>query len=280
MNSCIYDCKINHVRMKPKKNIFSYSFFLAYIDLDELDYLSKNVKLFGYNKRNIFSFFDDDHFTFMRSKKKDAKIISREKISNAIKNYEGKRTKERIVMLIKELRLGFVPEKIFILTNLRNYNYVFNPVSFYYCFDKKGKFRALFSEVSNTFHDQKMYYLSIKDPNKIEFTDKQRKNFYISPFIDYDTDLHWTFRVPGEYLSMIIDSRRKDDTELRAVVVGKRKEITNSSIRNLIFRYPLITFMIIIWIHFQALKLWLKGVNFFNKKSTDKRIVESITKKK
>jgi len=271
MNSSVYTCKIGHSRFKPKKNTFRYGMFMWYIDLDELAKLSE-LKLFSYNRSNIYSLFDSDHFKFIDQKNQ---IISKEKVNYKASKYLGKNIKDRLKLMVEELKLGFEPEKVFLLTNLRQFGYVFNPVSFYYCFDKHGKFRALFSEVNNTFHDQKMYYVHITNPGKEIFEDVQRKNYYISPFIDYDTDLHWEFNIPQNEFFMKIDSV-KGETILKTSLSGKRKELTNSALFYLIFRYPAMTFMIMFLIHYQALKLWLKKIPFNEKEKTDKQIEKAI----
>lgn len=271
MNSKIYACKLWHERLKPAKNSFNYNIFMWYLDLDELDDLS-NFKLISKNKRNVFGFYDEDHFKFLKLKNQ---LIAKEKINYNNSKYFGKNTKDKIKIMVDELKLGFEVDKVFLLTNLRQFGYVFNPVSFYYCFDKRGDLKAMFSEVNNTFHDQKMYYVNIENPNQKIFTDKQRKNYYISPFIDYDNDLCWKFNIPKQKLIMNIDSV-KEDIVLKTTLTGIQENITGVSTFSLIFRYPLMTFMIIFLIHYQALKLWMKKVKFYRKTEVDTKIMRDL----
>jgi len=210
---------MTHVRKKPKKNSFNLKLYHLFIDLDELEELDKKIKIFSYNKRNILSFYDEDHFKFLKHKGILRKI-SKEKIPYNEGKYKGT-TKDKIKTMIKELKLDFVLGKVFMFTNLRNLGYIFNPVSFYYCYDNKGKLRVLFSEVNNTFHQQKMYYVVV-NPNKKIHKDKQRKNYYISPFIDYDTDLSWNFTEPNETFFMAINSIKEDKAQLKTSLNGKR----------------------------------------------------------
>lgn len=164
MNSCIYTGKVFHERLAPRKNSFRYSVYLMYLDLDELPDLQKDQWMFGLNSWNILSFRDDDHFKFVKPGNDDIDAIAHENLKGVdFGRYIGKSTKERIRMLVKDLDLGFEAEKVFILTNLRVFGYVFNPVSFYFCFDADGVPRAMFSEVNNTFLDQKMYCTPIAD---------------------------------------------------------------------------------------------------------------------
>lgn len=279
MNSCIYKIKIGHKRLMPIKNVFSYSIYMLYFDLDEIEEVSNNCLFFSYNKANLLSFFDADHFKFLNKISDTKDIIAKENINYDKNNYKDKNTKERIIRLAKDLGIKDEIEKVFILTNARNLGYIFNPVSFYYCYTKEGEFKILFSEVNNTFGDQKMYYTVIDNPEDGQFSSQQRKNYYISPFINYDNDLHWNFREPGEDIFMAIDSLKEGKPELKTVLNGRREEISKYKFLSIFLRYPMIPLVAIFLIHYQALKLWIKKVNFFRKEETDKNIAEAIKNK-
>jgi len=272
MNSCAYVCDLRHDR--PGKNRFRYNIYLYYLDLDELKTLSERFTFFGHNAFNLVSFHDEDHFLFVRQKGK-ADVIARDTFKYTRERYAGKDTKERVREAIKELGLGFDLGKVYLLTNLRNLGYIFNPVSFYYCYDKKGTFRALLSEVNNTYRDQKLYHMKI-DQGKKEFNDIQKKNFYISPFIDHDTEISWRFKEPGELLSMRVTSMKEGKTILSADIQGKRKALGRGTILSLFLRYPMMPLMAMILIHRQALRLWMKKIDFRNKEKTDDMIVRRL----
>ncbi len=276
MNSCIYISKLFHERLEPRKNSFTYSIYMMYLDLDELQELQDKNYIFSYNKKNILSFYDEDHFKFLQAASDEAKIISQENASFDAFTYTDKNTKERIRILAKERGFAFEIEKVFILTNLRHFGYIFNPVSLYYCYDKDGTFRVLFSEVNNTFHDQKMYYILIDDENEKIFTSRQRKNYYISPFIDYKNDLEWHFDMPGKSFMMAIDSLEGVHVTLKTLLTGQRTEITNGRLFWMQIRYPLMTMRIIFLIHYQALKLFVKKIPYFKKAETDTKIAHVI----
>ncbi|MFA5185245.1 MAG: DUF1365 domain-containing protein [Patescibacteria group bacterium] len=279
MNSAVYTGKIFHNRTEPKKNSFIYSVYMMYIDLDELAELDKRFRLFSLNRFNVFSFFDQDHFRFLSQQDKDKQAIARENVKYQIQHYQNKDTKGRIKALLKDAGMDFELGRVCVLMNLRVLGYVFNPVSFYYCFDTKGVFRVLVSEVNNTFGDQKMYFVPIDDPQKEIFTSVQRKNYYISPFTQFDNDLSWNFSLPQDKVHVKIESLKKGKIEVKAVFNGKRHEITDGFLLSLCFRYPLLTLMIIFRIHYQALKLYLKKVRFNSIGETDKKIVEILNKR-
>jgi uncharacterized protein len=272
MNSCVYVCKLKHNR--PNKNKFGYGIYLWYLDLDELDTLSKRFFLYSNNKFNILSFYDDDHFLFVKQKG-HADKIARETFNYTRNKYIRKNTKERVREAVKELDLGFELGKVYLLTNLRNIGYIFNPVSFYYCYDKKGNLRALLSEVNNTFRDQKLYHAKVEKNTKV-YKDKQNKNFYISPFIDVDTELTWNFKEPKQELFMQINSLKNGKAILTTDLRGKRKELTSFKIILLFLRYPMMPLMAIILIHWQALKLFIKKVGFRNKKKSDEKLIKQL----
>lgn len=280
MNSCIYTLKLIHNRRIPRLNSFKYSIYMMYLDLDEIEAMSKSLFLFSYNKWNVLSFFDQDHFKFVSQKSKKAEVIARETIDFDAQKYLNKNTKERLQVLIKELQLDFELDKAYVLTSLRNFGYIFNPVSFYYCFDGEGRFRAMFSEVNNTFGDQKMYHCVIDNPEAEIFTDTQTKNYYISPFINYDNNLHWRFKIPADKIMMSIDSLKNNEVELQTSFTGDRKELNNINLLWAVIRYPMVTLMAIVLIHYQALKLFIKKIKFYRKEATDDIIVSKLSGKK
>jgi DUF1365 family protein len=279
MNSAAYLGRLAHARHFPKKNSFTYSVFMLYLDLDELPALDQRLRLFGLNRGALFSFHDRDHFKFIKqAADQTARTIAQENIKFTPEKYQGLTTRERIAVLLQEAGLEFPLGRVQVLTNPRMFGYVFNPVSFYYCFDEAGTLQAMLSEVNNTHGDQKMYVCRIDDPKQKWHTAEQQKNFYISPFMDFDNQLSWKFDEPGERTMVIIDTTKEGELELRATFVGERHEVTDRLLFQLLFRYPLMTLMIIFRIHYQALKLFLMKICFRDKAKEDQRIARAIKK--
>lgn len=272
MNSCAYVCRLKHDR--PDKNRFAYSIYMYYLDLDELAMLSERFILFSNNRWNLLSFYDEDHFIFVRQAGKQDRI-ARATFDYTRERYVGKSTKERVREALAELEYVFELGKVFLLTGLRNLGYIFNPVSFYYCYDAEGQLRALLSEVNNTFRDQKLFHAGVDSKEK-RHHDRQKKNFYVSPFIDMDTDITWEFEEPAETLLMEVASVQGTNPILKTSLTGKRKQLSGTTILLLFLRYPMVPLVTMILIHWQALKLWLKKVRFRGKSTSDDEIIRGL----
>ncbi|HXP50874.1 MAG TPA: DUF1365 family protein, partial [Bacteroidia bacterium] len=120
MNSCLYRATVMHNRLEPKPHRFHYNVFMFYIDLDEIEMLSKKLKMFSRNKFNCFSFYDKEHLQLPINDPDRTKT-----------------TKQHILDYLKQNNIKADDLKIMLLTNLNVLGYNFNPVSFYFCFDEK-----------------------------------------------------------------------------------------------------------------------------------------------
>jgi len=248
VNSCVYECTVAHSRFSPVKNQFVYRSFFFCLDLSELEELERKFSLFGWNRFRLFSLRDEDHFRFDPERNMSLDACARQAFHDA----------------------GYQPGKILLITNLRIFGYVFNPVSFYICYSK-GQAAAALLEVNNTYGEQKKYIIDLEKGASDEL---RKKLFYVSPFIDFDTDFRFRIQEPGEELHIRIDSLKEGRVDLKSALRGKRREITNRFLAGLLFRYPLQTLRIIFLIHYQAFRLYLKKVPYFPKLETDKKIRE------
>ena len=240
-NSKIYTGKVIHKRFKPKEHYFKYNVFSLLIDLNELEELNKYIKFFSYNKFNIISFYDKDH---------------------------GDRDGSSIKLWVKKnLRnIGIMTEDISIklLCYPRIFGYVFNPLSTYFIYNKHSELISIFYEVKNTFGEQHTYIFKAQDEKTVQ--NKCKKKFYVSPFIEMDCEYHFKTLNPREQLSVVINQNDKDGKLLFASQDGISKDFNN---KNLILSYlthPLMTFKIIVAIHYEAFKLWVKRIKLIAKK--------------
>ncbi len=251
MKSCLYECTVMHNRLEPKKNWFQYRIFFFYLDLDEIDEVSKKIWLISRNRFNVFNFRDSDHLEFPRE--------------NPVK---GKTVKQNITTYLNEQRALTDLEggRIMLLTNLCTWGYQFNPVSFYYVFDKNGQPENAVVEIGNTFLEQKPFFLGPKTLNDSTFNLTTSKHFYVSPFIEHDTVFDFRLGIPAEKLNIKIDDQKKDGTRFFiTTLMGKKVALTNWNLIKYAIRFPFITLKIITLIHWQAAKLWLRGFRYFKK---------------
>src|ERR1044071_130094 len=185
MNSCLYKARVMHNRLEPKVHRFHYNVFMFYVDLDELDVLSKNHWLFSRNRFNFFSFRDREHLQ-LPAENPD----------------RSKTTKQHILDYLASNGIHNV-ERIMLLTNMNVLGYNFNPVSFYICYDGSNNVVCTLVEVCNTYREMKMYL--IRDQAEGRYTLNTTKYFYVSPFIDHDANFEFVVGIPDEKLNIRID---------------------------------------------------------------------------
>lgn len=237
-----------HNRLGPKPHRFHYNVFMFYIDLDELDLITKKLFLLSHNKFNFFSFKDKEHLQLPAGNPDTTKS-----------------TKEHIINYMHQNGVQYTGGKIMLLTNLNVLGYNFNPVSFYYCFDKDEQPLCAIAEVSNTFREMKPYFLGREQLLDGRFYLNTKKHFYVSPFIDHDTDFDFTLGIPGEKLNIKIDDYKDGNRFFISTLTGKRKALSNGNLFIYAFRFPFLTLRIMALIHWHALLLWVKKLPFHPK---------------
>ena len=147
----------------------------------------------------------------------------------------------------------------------RFFGYVFNPLSIFYCYDDSSELKAVLYEVKNTFNEQHTYVFSASSSSNL-ILHKCDKKFYVSPFMEMKTFYNFRLLNPGKILSVFIKQEDSRGTLLTACQVGKKIEMSS---RNLLFQFlkhPLMSFKVILAIHFEALRLWIKGVKLVKRK--------------
>ena len=241
-NSFIYTGNVVHKRFKPKIHFFKYKVFSLLLDLSEIHLLDKNLKIFSYNKFNIVSFYDKDHGA------RDGSSIQNWVIDNLKKN-----------------NIDTNNIQIKLLCYPRIFGYVFNPLSIFYVYDKNLNLISILYEVKNTFGEQHTYVFKTDiNNNLIQHTCK--KKFHVSPFIEMDCVYFFRLLKPSNTISVIIDQNDKEGKILYASQDGVKSEINNSNLTKSYLKHPLMTFKIILSIHFDEFKLWSKGIKFVKKK--------------
>ncbi len=240
---CLYHGTVYHKRLKPFIHELTYRVFYCWLELDTIPQMAKQMRWFSYNRFNLFSFHDKDHAT------RDGQPI-RPWIEKALseKGYDD--------------CLG---APIYVLCYPRIFGYVFNPLTLFFCYNKTGTLRAILHEVKNTFGDQHGYLLPVKENDQGIIEQHCDKIFHVSPFIQMDADYHFTLKEPNDTLTVNITQNVDNAPFLIATLRGKRERMNNSSLLKCLFKYPLMTLKVIVAIHYEALKLWRKGAQFYKR---------------
>ena len=242
INSFIYNGKVIHKRFKPKEHFFKYNVFSLFIDLSELNQLNDSLKFFSLNKFNLISFYEKDHG-----------------------ERDGSSLMEWVKKNLSSNKISTDNITIKLLCYPRILGYVFNPLSIFFVYDKNENLISILYEVKNTFGEQHTYVFKVESDNKL-IQNNCSKKFHVSPFIEMDCNYFFKILYPGEKLSVVIDQYDQEGKILFASQDGERCNLTSKNLMKSYLKHPLMTFKIISAIHFEAFKLWIKGIRFIKKK--------------
>jgi DUF1365 family protein len=241
VQSCLYEGWVRHRRFSPVPHEFRYRLYMSFLDLDELPGVFRGRWLWSAERPAPVRFRREDHF-----------------------GDPGEPLAESVRRLVLERTGRPARGPIRMLTNLRHLGYVFNPISIYYCYDPGGeRVETVVGEVTNTpWRERHLYVLQDPKPRRARDTLRLRngKEFHVSPFLPMDLAYDWRVTTPGERLAVHMDILREGRKILDATLVLKRTEITGAALARVLLRHTIMTATIIRGIHWQALRLWRKGV--------------------
>ena len=245
----LYTGIVGHRRFTPFNHFFKYPLFMAYVDLNTVNSFLKKSWFWNVNKKALISFHREDYHG---DPNKD--------LSESVRD-----------TVYKTIGLE-VKGPIRLLTHLRYFGYCFNPVSFYYCFDKADtKVELIMAEVTNTPWNERYSYFITNKKNKT-FKEDLKKNFHVSPFWGMDHDYEWIFTEPKNNLNVNMINFKDAEKIFHVTLDLKNKK--NMTLKNLVLytlKYPFLTLMVFLRIHFQALILLLRGAKFYNHPKFDER---------
>lgn len=258
MHSSLFNCHVHHRRTSPQPYGFGSRLFMWHLDLGDLPALSRQLHLLSHNRSNVYSFRDTDHL------------------------YLGAPTlRENVERYLRQEGVGETLGRLSLLTNLRTFGYVFNPVSFFFCHDLEDQPLAVIVEVHNTFGELKPFLLKREDLRGQGFCRTHPKFFYISPFSGLDEQLEIRVEWPVDRLKIQVNTWRHGEPKpfFRSALTGSPVPLTNRSLLGYSLRFPLVTLKVISLIHWHAFKLYLKKVPF-RRKSEDRSLQQGILPKK
>jgi hypothetical protein len=229
MSPACYQGSVRHRRFMPCENSFSYDLFMWYIDLDQLEQLKRRrLSPFSLNRQDYL---------------------------------DGATTplKEAVIAQLEQELGPLAADKVFLLTQLRCFGYVINPISCYYCFNSQQQLVAMLVEVTNTPWGERQLYRLRCHPNKKNQRIDFDKNMHVSPFNPMNMQYQWRSNTPDDGISIHLSCHVKNDKIMDATLKLKQQvtaaNSTNRPVTNALIN-PLMTFKIAGLIYWQAAKLF------------------------
>lgn len=238
--SRIYVGRVMHARLRPFHHRFAYRVFTMLLDLDELPDLDRRMRLLAHNRAGLFSFHDSDHGP-----------------------RDGSPLRPWIEARLADAGIDLDGGPVRLLCFPRVLGYVFNPLTVWFCHGRDGALRAVLYEVSNTRGERHGYVVSIAGTAGAGSVGAQthsaEKAFYVSPFIGMDATYRFRLRGPGERLNMLIRQDVAEGPQLVASLSAHERPLNDRTLARLCFSHPVLTQKVTGAIHWEALRLWLKG---------------------
>lgn len=240
-----YTGMVTHRRFGAVTHKLRYRIAYLLVDLDQLERAGKASHLLGVERRNLMTFRSKDH---------------------------GNGADHGLASWVRGYLSGNdVPEdaaRIELLTLPRMFGYVFNPISVFFIYDATGSLHHILYEVNNTFGGR-TFYLCRADQAGPVADHTSEKALYVSPFFDVEGQYRFKVQPPADSVALTIRYDHADGAKaMMASLVGQKAPVTTWKTLGVLARYPLMTFGVVASIHWEALKLWLKGARYRSRPST------------
>ena len=236
-HSGLYIGCVFHRRLRPVAQEMRYRSFWLFLDLDEIEAIARRLRLFSFNRANVLSLRNTDYASG-----------------------EDRPLRPQVERQLAEAGIRDAAHRICLLTMPRMLGYGFNPLSIYYCYGASGALAAIIYEVTNTYRERHSYVIPCAPGETSRIHQSCDKQFYVSPFLDMDMRYAFSLSEPGETLTVAIKGSDGAGPIISTGLSGKRAALTDASLARAMLRHPLLTHKVISGIHWEALRLWLKGL--------------------
>ncbi len=241
--SAIFEGHVVHKRLTPKRHGFTYRVFALLLDVDEIETLATSLRFFSRNQRNFLSFHDADHGSG-----------------------DGTPVAVQIRATLTAAGFGHAAHRIALLCYPRVLGFVFNPLSVYFCHGSDGRLAAVVYEVSNTFGERQSYVIPVAAETRAGMVIEQdcAKAMAVSPFTSRagQYSFHVQPAASREGAPVVVGVALRDATGpvLKTHFHGRRRALSDRALAAMLVRHPLMTLKVVAAIHFEAARLWFKGV--------------------
>ncbi len=245
MTSGIYPGRVVHDRLRPRQHRLSYGVFSLLVELDNLRDETRNLKWLSYNQGGFYAIHDKDHG-------------------------DGRDIRSWVTAELTQAGLAPAAHRVSMLCYPRILGYVFNPLTIFFCYDASDQLAAVIYEVHNTFKERHAYVLQVSGPPTKVVEQSCAKNFYVSPFVPMACRYKFRLQPPGEKVSVVIREEDEDGLLLVASFHGDHLPLSDAALIKMALKFPLMTLKVIVGIHIEAVRLWLKKAPYFPHKSGEK----------
>ncbi|MGV8930330.1 MAG: DUF1365 domain-containing protein [Brevundimonas sp.] len=237
--SALYVGEVVHQRARTIDHRLRYRLWMVLADLDELDGLQHRLRLLGRSRFGLITLRASDHG-----------------------DRSSRPLRAQVEGHLAEAGIDIAGGPIRLLTMPRILGYGFNPISVFFCHTPDGALAALLYEVTNTFHERHAYLVAVPADQAGPVRQTVEKQLFVSPFMDRDLTYDFTVRPPGEAVSVIVAVRRGDTPILTASFAGRRRPLTDGQLLRAFVTHPLLTWKVTLGIHWEALKMMVKGARY------------------
>ncbi len=250
--SALYVGAVTHARLRPRRHRLRYRLYSLLIDLDELPALARASRLFAHNGFNLFSIHDRD-----------------------FGDGSGGPLRQQVEGHLHAAGLPTDgPIRLFAMP--RVLGYVFNPISIFFCYREDGALSAILYEVHNTFGERHCYLIPVSADDAATVRQDCDKEFHVSPFMDMRMKYQFRVKPPSDGIRIGIVGSDDDGVLITANQVASRVEFSDGALARVFVTHPLVTLKVIVSIHWEALRLWMKGIRVRTKPPAPRHFVTNI----